>query len=343
MNIIDRPLNSTTISGIFNINCPDISIDDLLSLAYYLEINDKILGIDIIYMRGIHRISKGENKKRKNKKTKDFFNQLTFILNIGDSLNIIKRNVKLFVGGSLHVCGCKNLNDFSLIFDIIKDLLQNINIPISKHVYPFVYINNTIIGVEIDNIKYLHGEIVKKTIIYDESRLVSIKFNVFSNKNIYDLDGNKIGIITKIGKRRNFTEQLTYVDTVKPQNSFNLLDKIQSIKLSEINITLMNYTFKYNFDIDKNKLYTILKKKMIFTIYEPVVYHALKMMYYFGVNADNGICKCLKLNKTGKCDCQKTTLLICTNGNILMYGFRSYNQIEFIYNYLNNIIINDYL
>ena len=68
---------------------------DLLILALFLNINDKILGLYLDYMRGIYILKKGKNISEK----KGFYNQLSMILKLNSGIEL---KCKLFVNGNIH-------------------------------------------------------------------------------------------------------------------------------------------------------------------------------------------------------------------------------------------------
>ena len=119
------------------------------------------------------------------------------------------------------------------------------------------------------------------------------------------------------------------------------------LKLNNINIVLINSDFVCGFEIKRNKLYNILKKKNITVSYEPDIYAAVNMKFYYNKSYEQqlGICHCEKKCK-GKGDglltCKKITISIFQSGSIIITGAKSNIQKNEAYNFINKIIKNNY-
>lgn len=122
-------MNSLKISTItLSTKLPNCKIN-LINVGKYLDINKYVIGIK--YQFGNFNIMKGQYsttvfRKSKNKK-KDkinkilFYNQISLIINLTNSCV----NVKLFGNGSLHITGCKSINDgietTKIVYKILKE------------------------------------------------------------------------------------------------------------------------------------------------------------------------------------------------------------------------------
>ena len=96
----------------------------------------------------------------------------------------------------------------------------------------------------------------------------------------------------------------------------------------------MNYMCKLNCMLNKDKLYLLFKYNGFLCNYEPNIYHGMKIIYYFNNEKNSKQCLC----NENKCVCIKTTSILCSNGNILFYGFRNKKQVDLLYNTVINII-----
>ena len=121
---------------------------------------------------------------------------------------------------------------------------------------------------------------------------------------------------------------------------------IKKINFSNLRTTMVNYNFKLNFSINRDKLYKLLKDNHdLFVSYEPEKYQAVKISYMFNKTNiyDDGICYCTK-KCTGKGwgdgdgDCKKVTIAIFQSGNTGINGSRSLEQIRCAYNFINQLI-----
>ena len=100
----------------------------------------------------------------------------------------------------------------------------------------------------------------------------------------------------------------------------------------------------YDLHIDRQKFFTYLKSTNINSYYDNTQHQGVKINFMY--NDDNdGICKCkdnciLKKNKDRKC--KKITILLFQSGKIVITGSNHFKQNELCYDYLNNIISENY-
>lgn len=334
--LIEKELKISVMSFLAMINI-DFSITDLITLARYLPINKVLLGLELNYLRGAKIIKRGETDS---KTEKGFYNQLTLLINIGNKNN---RKVKIFTHGKIHVCGCNSENDPQLIYNILNSLLFNFKVNKKIEMFPlgnlivdnedFIYnCHNNIIGVLKETDVYIHFEKVVPFLgiieNIDYELFISSKYHLDYKKTIYDTNGNIIGELNKSDKK------ITYFNI--PEKNIDFKERIiyklntNSMKLSDVQFILINSFYKYKNDINKDKLKDKLLEKGYHIYYEPLIYHALKVMYYFGENSKNGICSCIS-----KCNCKKSTCLVSSNGSVLLYGFKSIDERDEVYNWLN--------
>jgi hypothetical protein len=343
----NNKLKLTTMSVIIETSISIKSID-LLILGLFLNINDKLLGIYLDYMRGVYILKKGKNISEK----KGFYNQLSMIIKLDRGIEI---KCKLFINGNIHVCGCKSENDVKEVFETITNLIYNFNYKTSLKLYPlgslivdsnnFIYnvSKKTIIGLINENKIYIEGENVQP--IENTQLWISKKFNHVYQKKIYNSIGDIVFSFYKKdvkGKKENnyILEKIKNIQYLKIEDIENFEEVIElsyknniyDKKFNKINIILYNCVYDSGKIIKKQELFEKLKDKY-FCTFNPDIYHGVKLIYFFNErNKENtGICNCENVKI---CDCEKGTLVFCTNGKVLLYGFKNnkiqHKLIEFI-------------
>lgn len=179
---------------------------NLTNIGKYLDIDDDIAGLkynyaDLSVIKGkylttVYKKSKIKNDDKINKTL--FYNQISIIIN-----NI---NVKLFGNGSLHLTGCKNINDgVKITKKIYEKLMTLINVKdtilltkdmngvlLDKDNLIYSYNNKQIIGHKKNEKLYI---INKKEYVIDHhtNMFISNKLETQRRKFIYNFDGVKIG------------------------------------------------------------------------------------------------------------------------------------------------------
>ena len=144
----------------------------------------------------------------------------------------------------------------------------------------------------------------------------------------------------------------------KPILFVNHTEQIKKdFKIYKFETTMVNSNYSIGFKIDRNRLFNHLCKKynFLFVSYDPAVYAAVKIGYYYNKLKDiqDGICNCpndtCTLNKTtsgkgsgdGIGQCKKVTIAIFESGNIVITGGRNIEQANSAYDFINTIIKND--
>lgn len=341
---IEKPLKVSVISYIVDINV-DFTITDLLVLSMYLPINDVLLGIQLNYLRNVKNINRGVLSLSGSKNS--FYNQLTLLLKVNNS----EFKVKVFIGGKIHICGCKREEEVDDIVSILKNILRPFSVNKQLELFPignlvadkedFIYSDCKIIGVMKDDNIYFHSE---KVVPLDINRWIS-KTYINNMKNIYN---NKGEIITRVSKKDSIcsydNKEIEIKENVIERLEYDIKEKTKDISIVSKEIILLNCSFKIKNRIDKEKLKDYLKSTNYHVYYEPLIYHALKVMYYFGENAVEGRCKCYGGGRgvidssPSSCSCYKITAIIFTNGSVLLYGSRNYEQTVIVFEWLKNIL-----
>lgn len=363
-----KPLNISVLSFIVDIGIP-LNTIDILVLGNFLELNEVILGIELNYLRGVKKIRKGVIFNNKD----NFYNQLTLLISFPIFGIKVQRKIKIFTGGKVHVCGCQHQDEINIMFQILYDIINKFQIRKKVELFPigplildsedYIYnpLNNKIIGLVKSNSEseqdiYIQGEKVVYTefshTVYKDCFWISEKFNIKGIKIIFDLTGHKVGFQKK-NQPPEITEkpQQTY-EIIEEEFRFDFQDRINEMNLKKIDIILLNSYYQIKIKLNKKKLKELLERDNYHVFYEPLIYHALKLMYYFGPNAKNGKCLCSKTEYCSKtdnnpsskkvCSCIKTTTMISSNGSVLLYGFKSLEQRDEVFSILNTYIDNNY-
>jgi len=81
---------------------------------------------DVLLVKHIEKMRTPEGifeMKKKTTKRKHFYNQVTLVMNVTDSRKI---NIKLFKNGSAQMTGCKNVNDYNILFKKLFEKLKTV-------------------------------------------------------------------------------------------------------------------------------------------------------------------------------------------------------------------------
>lgn len=105
------------------------------------------------------------------------------------------------------------------------------------------------------------------------------------------------------------------------------IDDIDNLYIKDFKIDMINSNYKLNMQIDRLKLYNLLLKKKIKSIYEPCIRACVIIKYIPNEN-----------NIEGK----EISIFIFQKGNIIITGARSKQHIISSYEYINNILLNHY-
>jgi TATA-box binding protein (TBP) (component of TFIID and TFIIIB) len=102
------------------------------------------------------------------------------------------------------------------------------------------------------------------------------------------------------------------------------IEDYDSIAITDFNIYMINTNYRLNLLIDRPKLYNLLLKKKIKTIYEPC----------------NRACVIIKYTPSlNNAEEKEVSIFIFQEGNIIITGARSISHILSAYNYTNNILL----
>lgn len=131
-------------------------------------------------------------------------------------------------------------------------------------------------------------------------------------------------------------------------------NKKDNFSIKGYETTMVNSNYSIGFKVDRSRLFDFLNKKysFLFSSYDPAVYAAVKIGFYYNSNKEkqNGICNCpnssCTLDKTasgkgtgnGIKQCKKVTIAIFESGNIVITGGRNIIQAKETYLYINKVI-----
>ena len=140
--------------------------------------------------------------------------------------------------------------------------------------------------------------------------------------------------------------------TIYPKYNINNIERFD-IKDSKIRASMINssYSIEYELNnnvnsliIDRQQLFKYLKSTPINCYYDNTQHQGVKINFMYN-NKRDGICNCKErciLKKNKDRHCKKITILIFQSGKIVITGSNHINQNQLCYDYLNNIISNNY-
>ncbi len=105
------------------------------------------------------------------------------------------------------------------------------------------------------------------------------------------------------------------------------LDDLDSVKINNFKINMINSNYKVNMQIDRAKLYNLLIKKKIKSSFEPCIRACVIIKY---TPNDNNI------------ENKEISIFVFQKGNIIITGARTRSHILSAYKYINNILVTHY-
>jgi len=174
---------------------------------------------------------------------------------------------------------------------------------------------------------------------YNDDSLMNIK--MFKNGNIQmtgvkDPDNGRDMICRLVG-------MIQQVAATAPEATKD----IANLKATQYKVALINSDFKIGFEIRRDKLYTLLinsyDNKCSF---EPCIYPGVKIQYFWNTNNKHkdGVCHCKsectvgKNDGNGESNCKKITIAVFQSGCIIITGAQTTYQIDEAYNFICNIL-----
>lgn len=301
---------------------------NLTNIGKYLDIDDEIIGLkynyaDISIMKGkysttIYKKAKVKNIEKINKKL--FYNQVTIILKYDDRCV----NVKLFGNGSLHLTGCKSIEDGEFVTKSIYTKLKTL----SNRTLPILLtkdINNVLVDKDKLVYSYTNCKVIgyyksteKKYVIHNKEFVIDTKTKMFTSDKmetkrrrfIYNLDGEYIGFskIELLKNRNKFYKKNTNIHYDIPNgliyhNHDNIIGKItydiDQTKITdteplsdiiEIDYNCNPFTIEPDNNIIFNKTNIDLNVNCM-NIYFTLNYKINRQRLYDNISESNYICK----------------------------------------------------
>ena len=102
------------------------------------------------------------------------------------------------------------------------------------------------------------------------------------------------------------------------------IDELSKITINYFKIDMIYCNYRIQFEIDREKLYDLLKKKKVKCIYEPCIRACVTIKF---IPTQDNI------------DSKEVSIFIFKKGNIIITGARSKKQVLEAYSYINNIFI----
>lgn len=348
-------------------------------LAKCLPIDERILGKKLINViaEGAIKIKKRKSKPLSNNKRPDFSNQCTIVVNIDDNHNNI--NLKIFGNGKIVITGGLSIDDCVCAVNIFRQKIANLtkvyNIsPLSILPNVFLYIKNisknyliflklfTLFGLDIDlhldtilnkklvnQYKYDNNGPVDNTLLTcktDQDRVGFIK--IIEIYNIIHMYYTNAQLISKLEQNDIFT--LNIIKELYSGHTQTLpvtFDKVEMFEPFTVTVENYNTMFDSGFHINRCQLTHILND-----IYKPlgiITSAKFEPSNYQGVNAKyisrsdcRSDCDSSGKKKHNKCKCKEISFLIFQEGNIIITGGRSWEQISDGYNVITNILNKEY-
>ena len=307
------PLKISIMSATASLN----TVLNLKTLSKFLKKDDNICFIDSMFnmTRKISNVSK----------KKIFYNQITLKVrpyyNADYDINLnLMVHLKLFRNGKLQLCGLRSENDGILS---IKILIKKLN--------------------EITDKQYNDIENYRK--IFSEN-IVNKLVNKLHNKNYYIIDYENYIDIKK--KNNSYNTCIKYGLNDKIKNK-KIIDKVVNkniLSITRYNITLINSDFYVGFKLNRTNVYEyILNNCGLLCDYDPCIYQGVLIKFYWNSTKkiQDGKCNCTipcngKGDGNSNGECRKITVSVFQSGNIIITGKCCREELNYIYNYIVDIL-----
>jgi TATA-box binding protein (TBP) (component of TFIID and TFIIIB) len=116
------------------------------------------------------------------------------------------------------------------------------------------------------------------------------------------------------------------------------IENITQLKEQELqsDINCINTYLKLDFELNRQRLFNELINLSYITEYKPEKYSGVKLRYKISKQPTKtlGLCEC-----SSKCTCNNITFLIFQSGNIIVTGFKSLGEIQYIIDDFNSLIL----
>jgi len=158
---------------------------NIINIGKYLEIDNQIIGVKYNYgecsfSKGIYTTTAYKKSKKKNIESVNkilFYNQISLVILYNDK----QVNVKLFRNGTLHITGCKNIDDGKFITRLVYDKLL-----LLKNKTHSILLTNDKYGVLLDDNNFIYNKTINKSDNKSISDDKNIIYNVIGYYSIYN-------------------------------------------------------------------------------------------------------------------------------------------------------------
>ena len=264
-----------------------------------------------------------KSKKRKKKiiKKRQFENQATLIFHFDNNRYV---NIKVFHNGKIQMTGIRSKEEAETIITRLIEIIKE----------------TKVYQVNLDDVKDNPSWLVKNQYIYTK-----IKSNESDR-----VDENQVMRLIYVDNKLTWVNNNDdHINNLKI-NDPTIPDETK-IEMSNFETVMINSNYSVGFNIDRNKLHMILKRK--YNIYATLesTYQAVKSYYFFDShNQDNnGVCKCtvpcfvIKEQQKGVVPpCSQVTIAVFRTGSVIITGGCTLEQTNVAYNFINNVIRDNY-
>jgi len=234
-------------------------------------------------------------KKKKKKQKKNFYNQVSLIFRSAtlmgldpEKLSIKEKfktvNIKLFINGSIQMTGCKYLDNIQKSLEILLSKLQN-----------------------------------KKAILDNNMNFVIKSF--ISNPDIIQNNDNNED--NNDNNKDNNDNNEDNNDNNEDNNKL-LIERLDIKKINSFNIEMINTNFNMDFQINREKLYQLLKDDGYDVIFDPITHACVNIKY--------------QINNKKKI----ISIFVFESGSITIAGCKTYKQVLETYIFINKFLLNNF-
>ncbi len=263
---------------------------------------------------------------KQTKESSQFYNSFTLTLYVNKTH---KMNLKYFRNGSIQITGCKNIKDIEKVIMYIVDIVNK---------------NKELMICSIEDKELIMRKNLDKNKV-KELKSIATTYGIVNLKKY-----KKQTLIQEIINSTNY-----YKDYILPTIKYNEKN-INKFKIedSNIKISMINCSYaikyilrdiKYNFEIDRNKLFKFIKENTkLHCYYDNNQHQGVKINYMYN-SSKTGICNCKEqciIKKKTVRSCKKITILLFNSGKIIITGSNSIEQSQDAYNLINKLIENNY-
>jgi TATA-box binding protein (TBP) (component of TFIID and TFIIIB) len=353
---------------------------DVSNIAYYFnDFDDIVIGKKygnrvVNNLINIKKVKTGKKKKRKEKK--NFFNQVSLIFRSAtlmgidpDRLSLKEKfkniNVKLFINGSIQMTGCKHLDNIKKCLEILFEKLKvtkavlNKNMEFEKKTFVKSLDNLDLSKIKLKLNKQklkerLKAKIIIKKPVFNKNN--KIKNTMMTTNGIYNhvnVDDDELndGNEDVLTDNEIDDEQIDEIDNkmdnetddeiddmeiildmlkgdakkncpTKENFNINFLD-IKNIYLFDIR--MINTNFNIGFQINRERLFQLLRDRNYDVTFNPIIHACVNVKYTIP-----------ELNKT-------VSIFVFESGSITIAGSNSCEQILYTYNFINKLILSNYI